>query len=65
MKTQDLRGMSVAELEEKASALKKELMQYRFQQKTGKLEKQTVIPETKKNIARVLTIANEKKKTKE
>ena len=60
-KIEDLRALSVEELLEKAESLRKELMQYRFQLKTGKLERQNVIPETKKDIARMLTIATEKK----
>lgn len=61
IKVDDLRSLGPDELEEKANSLKKELMQFRFQLKTGKLEKQTVIHDTKKDIARVLTILNEKK----
>ncbi len=57
----DLNNLSVEELQEKANQLKKELMQYRFQAKTGKLEQQSVIGRTKKDIARVLTAKNQKK----
>ncbi|MCM8775368.1 MAG: 50S ribosomal protein L29 [Candidatus Omnitrophica bacterium] len=42
--------------------LKKVLMQYRFQAKTGKLERQSALKETKRDIARILTIINEKKR---
>ncbi len=62
LKVEDLRGLAVDELEEKVNKLKKELMQFRFQAKTGKLERQTAPSEVKRDIARVLTIINEKKR---
>lgn len=61
VKTNELRGLSVDELQEKRDKLKKDLMQARFESKTGKLERQTLIRETKRDIARVLTVMNEKK----
>ena len=39
LKAKELRNMSVEELQEKVNQLKKELMQFRFQAKTGKLER--------------------------
>ena len=60
-KVADFENLSVDELAEKAMNLKKELMQYRFQQKTGKLERQSVIRNTRRNIARVLTVIQQKK----
>jgi large subunit ribosomal protein L29 len=60
LKTADLRGMTIEELREKATALKKELMQYRFQAKTGKLERQSLLRQTKTDIARIFTIMREK-----
>ena len=62
LKVEELRGLDVAELEEKVTKLKKDLMQLRFQAKTGKLERQTAPSETKRDIARVLTVINEKKR---
>ena len=61
LKVEDLRAMSPEELEEKTLALKKDLMQYRFQLKTGKLERQSTLSEVKRDIARVLTVLSEKK----
>lgn len=58
---EELRGLSVDELKEKRDRLKKELMQFRFQAKTGKLEKASVLQQTKRDIARILTAINEKK----
>ena len=60
LKLEELRGLAVEELEEKVGKLKKELMQYRFQAKTGKLEQQNTIRDTRRDIARVLTVMNEK-----
>ena len=61
LKIEDLRNLSPEELQEKAQQLKKDLMQYRFQAKTGKLERQSAMQEVKRDIARILTIKSEKK----
>lgn len=61
IKVEEIKGLNVDELEEKVEALKKELMQYRFQAKTGKLEQRSKIGQVKKDIARVLTVINQKK----
>lgn len=58
----ELRNLNTDELEVKLTQLKKELRQYRFQAKTGKLEKQSVIANTKHDVARILTIMNEKQR---
>ena len=60
----ELRNLSSEELQEKLGKLKKELMQYRFQAKTGKLERQSALKEVKHDIARVLTILQEQKESK-
>lgn len=65
LKSQELMNLSEDELEEKLDQLKKSLMQYRFQAKTGKLERYSTLKETKKDIARVLTVMNQKKKKEE
>ncbi len=61
LKVKELRGLSPEELGEKLDQLKKQLMQYRFQKKTGKLEQQSVIHNVKQSIARILTLLNEQK----
>ncbi len=58
MEMAELRNLGPDELKDKLGQLKKTLMQYRFQAKTGKLERQNVIGETKRDIARVLTAFN-------
>ena len=62
LKPDELKSLSVDELKEKLGKLKNDLMQYRFQSKTGKLEQQTMVRITKRDIARVLTVMNEKKR---
>lgn len=62
LNTDELRGLSPEELQDKADQFKKKLMEYRFQAKTGKLERQSVMKETKQDIARILTVLNEKKR---
>jgi len=59
IKVSELRNLSSEELREKADKLKKDLMQARFQAKTGKLERQSVIKETRRDIARVMTVLSE------
>ncbi|MBN1688899.1 MAG: 50S ribosomal protein L29 [Candidatus Omnitrophica bacterium] len=65
LKIEELRHLSVDELKDKADKMKKDLMQFRFQQKTGKLERQSALRETRKDIARILTVMNEKYQTDE
>ncbi len=57
----DLRNLAPEELAEKLAQLKKSLMQYRFQAKTGKLETKNIFKITKKDIARIMTVLNEAK----
>jgi large subunit ribosomal protein L29 len=61
LKPQELSSLGADELKDKANQLRKELMQFRFQQKTGKLEKQSSIRDTKRDIARILTAISQKK----
>ena len=60
-KVADFRSLSVEEMTDKVTVLRKELMQYRFQLKTGKLERQSVIQNAKRDIARLLTLIQQKK----
>ena len=63
MKTQDLRKLSQAELAAKLSEQRQELFNLRFQHATAQLEKTSSIPVAKKNIARILTVMNEDKRS--
>jgi large subunit ribosomal protein L29 len=62
LKVTELREQSVEELDEKIQMLKKDLMQLRFQHKTGKLERHSAMKEARRDIARVKTVITEKKK---
>ena len=56
----DLREESVAVLQEKLVAGKKELFNLRFQNATNQLDNTARIKEVRKNIARIQTIITEK-----
>ena len=61
LKMEELQGFAVEELQEKVTKLKRDLMQCRFQAKTGKLERQSAIKEVRRDIARLMTVMNQKK----
>ena len=60
MKAADLRNMATEELETKLKELKKELFNLRFQLAVNQLENPHKISEVKHDIARVMTVLNEK-----
>ncbi|OGW78954.1 MAG: 50S ribosomal protein L29 [Omnitrophica bacterium GWA2_52_8] len=64
LKVKDLLSLGADELKDKATKMKKELMQLRFQSMTGKLERQTAMRETKRDIARILTVIHQKNREK-
>ena len=55
----DLKGKSVAELNEELVAAKKELFNLRFQNATNQLDNTSRIKEVRKNIARIQTVITE------
>ena len=57
---EELKTNSVAELNEKLVAAKKELFNLRFQNATNQLDNTSRIKEVRKNIARLQTIITEK-----
>lgn len=61
MKINDLRAKSVEELNENLFELKSNLTQLLFQNKAGNLQDGTEIRRTRRSIAQVLTVINEKK----
>ncbi|WP_028949712.1 50S ribosomal protein L29 [Sulfurihydrogenibium subterraneum] len=63
MKSSELRKLSNEELKEKVIELKKKLFNLRFQNKIGSLAKNSEIKQTKKDIARILTIIRERELT--
>jgi len=62
MKAAELRETTREELERKEQDLRRELFNLRFQKATGEIENPMRIRAIKKDIARVLTVAEEKKK---
>lgn len=60
MKAEELKKMTADELEAKLAELKKELFNLRFQHAINQLENPHQITEVKHDIARVMTVLNEK-----
>jgi large subunit ribosomal protein L29 len=60
LRARDLRGMSVEDLERALAERRQELFNLRFQSATGALENSARIRLAKKEIARILTVRNER-----
>lgn len=60
MKASELRKLTDQELREKLIELKKKVMNLRFQNAIGTLSKTSEIRDTKRDIARILTILKER-----
>ncbi len=61
MKATEVRELDVEELEQRLSDTRRELFNLRFQHATGQLENTGQLKEVRKNIARLLTVLNQKK----
>ena len=61
MESTELRKLSDADLESKLKELKEQLFNLRFQHAINQLDNPHKISDTKKDIARVMTIMREKK----
>jgi len=61
MRIEEIRKLSPEEIEKNIKDLKKHLFDLRFQQATGKLTNTADISQTKKTVARLLTVENERK----
>ena len=59
LNTSDLRSLSKQELEDKIIALKKTLFEMISQKETGRIEKQSGIKKTRRDIARIMTVLRE------
>jgi len=64
MKTEEIRKMSVEEMQAKLSDMREELMKLRFQQVTGQLTDTSHLRLLRRDIARMKTIFNERTRTK-
>ena len=60
MKTNEIREMSSQDLEKKLKDLKQELFNLRFQHAINQLDNPHKIADVKRDIARVMTLLNEK-----
>ncbi len=60
MKVTEIREMTAEQLSAKLTELKKELFNLRFQHAVNQLENPHRITEVKRDIARVMTVLNEK-----
>lgn len=60
MNASELRELSIQELKDKEISLAEELFALRLQKVTGQLERFGVVKQTKKDLARVLTILRER-----
>lgn len=63
MKASELRELSVGELREREIALSQELFNLRFQRAANQLEDKRKMRNTRKEIARVITLIKEKEGT--
>ena len=61
MKASDLREMTPDELQAREGELAQQLFTLRLQKSTGQIENPAKISETRRDLARVLTVLNEKK----
>ena len=59
MKIEELRGLAEQELQNKLDDLNKQLMELQFKRRSG-VEKPHLFKVVKKDIARILTVLNEK-----
>ena len=62
MKTAELRDLNVEALGKKLGESREELFKLRFQHATAQLEKTHRLREVRKDIARIMTVQNEKKR---
>ena len=61
LKPEDLRHMTVDQLDDEVLKLKKERFNLRFQRATGQLENTSRVREVRRDIARIKTIARQKR----
>jgi large subunit ribosomal protein L29 len=61
MKAEDLRARTTDELTDQLASLKKEQFNLRFQKATGQIEKTARIREVRRDIARIKTVAAQKR----
>jgi large subunit ribosomal protein L29 len=60
MKANEIKDLSVEELQSKAAELEQEVFNLRFQLHTGHLENSSKLSQIRKDVARVKTVLNQK-----
>ena len=61
MKTKEIRGFSVEEMETKLAELQDKLFKQKLQKTLGQLDNPYKLRQTKKDIAKILTVLTEKR----
>ena len=61
MNVAEVRELDVEELQQRVAQTRRELFNLRFQHATGQLENTGQLTQVRKNIARILTVLNQKK----
>jgi large subunit ribosomal protein L29 len=61
MKADDIRAMTLDQLDDEFMKLKKERFNLRFQRATGQLENTSRVRQVRRDIARIKTIASQKR----
>jgi large subunit ribosomal protein L29 len=61
MKADELRELPVEELTQRERELKRKLFNLRFQRATGELDNTAELVKTRRDIARVMTVASERR----
>jgi large subunit ribosomal protein L29 len=62
VKAAEVRELDVEELQRRVAATRRELFNLRFQHATGQLENTGQLKEVRRNIARLLTVLNQKQR---
>jgi large subunit ribosomal protein L29 len=62
VKVAEVRELGVDELERRVAEARRELFNLRFQHATGQLENTGQLQEVRRNIARLLTVLNQKQR---
>jgi large subunit ribosomal protein L29 len=62
VKAGEMRELDVEELQRRVAETRRELFNLRFQHATGQLENMGQLKEVRKNIARLLTVLNQKQR---
>ena len=61
MKNNEIKNLSIDELQNKVNSLKKDLFNFRFRKINGQLEDTSKVSQLKKEVAKLLTKVNKRK----